>query len=477
MKDMILILDYSGEFALDTAKRLRAEQIYGRICCGATTSEQIRQMDPRGIVMAGASAGGAGVFDAGILDLGIPVLALGNAAHMLLTALGGACADVGLSGKKAAVTYEQSALFEGVENGERFIGEARVLMLPPDVRMSASAGACTIAFEKPEKKLYGVQFELERNDPDGSAILKNFAQTICGCTPWWGSGAALREAERLLSEADSQGGRAVCAISGGVDSTVAAVLTHRTFGERMTAVFVDTGLMRSGEVEQISLRFEALGIPLRIVDRAQAVLKALEGKAEMEEKQAVVSAFVREELLRQCEAEQAETLVFGSNYSDALCGGTEDWQSGDVRVISPLETLLKGEVRALAGELGLSEDITGRKPFPMLGLGARIIGEVSQERLHALREAEAVFQEEIAAAGLARKLYKAFPVLTRGLSPLEGEMVVLRAVTESGAWLIPARLPHDLLERTTQRILKAAPQVTRVLYDETPTPVERETFA
>ena len=169
--------------------------------------------------------------------------------------------------------------------------------------------------------------------------------------------------------------------------------------------------------------------------------------------------------------------MLGSHYSDALAGGREDWQSGGVRVVCPLESLLKGEVRALAGELGLGESVAQRKPFPMLGLGARIIGEVTQERLHALRRAEAVFQEELGAAGLARKLYKGFPVLTQGLSPMEGEMIVLRAVTESGAWLMPARLPPDLLERTAQRILEGAPQVTRVLYDETPTPAGRETFA
>ena len=287
----------------------------------------------------------------------------------------------------------------------------------------------------------------------------------------------MREAEHPLAAAAEGGSRAVCAVSGGVDSTVAAVLAQRAFGARMTAVFVDTGLMRAAEIGDMEARFDALGVPLRIENRADAILRALAGKKSMEEKRAVVSAFICEQLLRVCGEEGAQTLVFGGNYSDTLQGGSEDWQCDSVAVVSPLQTLLKGEVRDLGAELGLDELLVSRKPFPMLGLGARIIGEVTRERLSALHEAEAIFQEELAAAGLLRKLYKGFPVLAQGLSPMDGEMIVLRAVTESGAWLMPARLPPDLLERTSQRILRAAPQVTRVLYDETPTPVGRETFA
>ena len=476
--DMILILSYSNEYALEMAKRLRAEQIYSRIVSGMTTAAQIRALSPQGIIMTGEAKSSSGVFDAGILELGIPVLALGHAAHMLLAAQGGASADVALSERKTDIRYGESALFRGLSSGERYIKEALMLMLPPDVQMSASAGGCTLAFERADRKQYGVQFELERNDPEGAAILKNFALEICGCAPWWTLDAALEEARRTLQEAAEQGGRAVCAVSGGVDSSVAAVLTHEAFGERMTAVFVDTGLMREGESDAVVQAFEQMNVPLLRVDRSGVVLEALAHRQGMDEKRSVVAACLREEMLRQFAAMPGtHTLVLGDNYSDAIQSRTASWEGDGMSVVCPLSTLLKDEIRAIARRLGLDESIARRKPFPALGLGARIIGEVTQERLHALRVADSIFREEIVAAGQERRLHKFFPVLTGGIQPMDGEAIILRAVTISGGQLLPARLPHDLLERTTARILESAPQVTRVLYDETPSEIGREKFA
>lgn len=480
MRDMILILNYSNEFAVEAARRLRKEQVYSRIVSGMTTASQIRELNPRGIVMTGERECGAGVFDAGILELGIPVLALGHAAHMLLAAQGGASADVALRDRKAAIAYEKSELFEGFTTSERYIKEALMLMLPPDVQMSASAGGCTIAFEKAAKKQYGVQFELERNDPEGSAILKNFAVDICGCETWWTTEAAMNEAEATLTSAAAKGGKAVCAVSGGVDSTVAAMLAHRAYGDRMTAVFVDTGLMREGEADDVASMYEALGIPFLRVNRSGVVLEALVGKRGMDEKRDVVGRCLEEEMISQAASmPEADTLVLGDNYSDLIHSGgrVSHGEVGQLTPVAPLEALFKEEVRAIAKLLGLDEGLVQRKPFPSLGLGARIIGEVTGERLHALRTAEAIFAEEIRLADQERKLYKYFPVLAGGSMPIEGEMVILRAVTQSGGQLIPARLPYDLTERTARRILESAPQIVRVFYDQTPTAVGKESFS
>lgn len=481
MNDMILILNYSANFAVETAKRLRAEQIYSRIVSGATSSEQIRALDPRGIILSGESGTASGVLDAGVLELGVPVLALGHAAHMLLAAQGGACAGTAMSEKKATVEYGQSALFSGLSDGERYLKETLTLMLPPDVTETASAAGCTIAFENAARKLYGVQFELERNDPDGTAILKNFARDICGCKPWWSVEAMLKETLRPLEESASGGGFALCAVSGGVDSMTAAALTRRAFGERMFAVFVDTGLMRQDEGAQVQLACEQMGIPLLRADRSGDVLEALRGKRDAKEKREVITACLREEMIRQAAGvRDAHALVLGTNYSDQLHHGASHaatWQASGMAVLEPLDGLFKDEVRLLAAELALPEEITERKPFPLLALAGRIPGEVTGERLHALRIAEEIFSEELAEAGLERRLYKFFPVLAGGDISMGHEMMVLRAVTRSGGMLMPARLPYDVVERTVGRILREAPLISRVFYDETPTAVSNEAFS
>lgn len=476
MNDMILILNYSDEFAIEAAGRLRGEQVFCRIISGMTTAAQIAQAAPRGIVLCGEPKSAAGVFDAEILKLGIPVLALGHAAHMLIAAMGGACAGTAILEKKAAVQYADCRLFSGVEGGERYIQEAVTLMLPADVQVTAGANGCTIAFADERRALYGIQFELERNDPDGSIILRNFARDICGCTPWFTMDAALAEARRMLADASIEGGFAVCGVSGGVDSTVAAVLAHQAFGERMTAIYVETGLMREGESAVVQETFAKLGIPLRVADRTDDVLESLRGKQTMSEKRAVVVACLHEEMIRQTEAISGhKTLVMGTNYSDFLDGANNTaWKDCGMAVLEPLAPLFRDEVRAIAESLGLDNAIVQRKPFPLMGLGARIIGDVTPQKLAALRKADAIFSEEIREAGLNKKLYKYFPIMA---DAQKGTCtIILRAVTVSGAMLVPARLPYDLAERTVGRILAATPTVRRVFYDQTPTPVGKETF-
>ncbi len=478
MNDLILILNYSDEFAMEAAKRLRAEHIFCQIVSGMTTAGQVRMIAPRGVLLTGEPGGGTGVFDAEILQLGVPVLALGHASHMLLAALGGASAAAALCDRKAMIAYGDSPLFNGVADGERYIPEALTMMLPPDVQMIASASGCTVAFEHTQKKQYGVQFELERNDPDGTAILTNFARDICGCNAWWTVDAAIHEARLILDEEAARGGRAICAVSGGVDSAVAAMIAHQAFGERMTAVFVDTGLMREGEAARVKQLYEEQGIRLLSVDRSGMVLGALAGRRSTQEKTDVVMRCMREEIERQAAAmPDAQTLILGDNYSDLLRGGAdEEWSGSGMKPLRPLRMFFKEEICDAAAALGLGREVVEKKPFPALGLGARIMGEVTPERLHAMRVADEIFSSEIQAAGLERRLHKYFPVMVAEHGAMGGEVMILRAVTLSGGQFMPARLPYDLVERTVAGILEKAPSVLRVFYDQTPTQVGKELF-
>ena len=479
MHDMILILNYSDEFSIEIARRLRAEQVFARIVPGDTKADEIGVIAPRGVILSGGPAEACASFDEKIASLGIPVLAMGYASHSLLSAMGGACANAAIAGKKAMIEYGESALFAGVASGERYFEEALTLMLPPNVRETAEAGGCTIAFEDEEKLRFGVQFELERNDPDGSAILMNFVRDVCGSTPWWSEERALEQACDVLDQAARNTSYALCGVSGGVDSTVAAILTHRAFGGRMKAIFIDTGLLREGEVEEACETFYALGVPFECVDRSQEILAALRGCYDRAGKREIVTGVMHDEMVSRGRAmEGIVTMVLGTNYSDFLHSGSNKrkWIDSGMHIAEPLLELFKEEVRGIALRVGLDERTAGRKPFPALGLGARILGEVTAERVEALRTAEAIFRDEIREAGLERKLYKYFPVLA-GSETAGSEMMILRAVTLSGTTLMPARLPYDLVERTVQRIQEKYPAVSRVFYDQTPTQIGKESFS
>lgn len=478
MNDMILILSDSQEYSQEIAQRLRAEQICAQIMPASASAKEVAMRDARGVLLCGAMETNGGVLDAGITRLGIPVLAIGQAAYALLAALGGAQADVAIEEKRAQITYGKSALFTGVSDGERYFAQARTLMLPPDVEETACAAGCTIAFEDKAHRQYGVQFDMERNDLDGAAVLTNFVLDICGCSRIWTLDMALEQAEGVLRQAAARGGHAICAVSGGVDSMLCALLAHRIFGGQMTAIFVDTGLMREGEVEDICLSMRELGIPTLCVDRSAEILHDLMGQCSMEEKRDVVVKCLYEEMLAQSAAIEGEKiLVLGTNYVDFLESGSSapQWRESGMTIAEPLMALFKDEVRAIGKMLGMSEALVNRKPFPALGLGARIVGEVTPQRLQALRTAERIFREEIQESGMERKLYKHFPVLIGG-EPFGMEMMVLRAVTLSGGQLTPARLPYDLVERTVAKLQSELPGIARVLYDQTPTGIGQETF-
>ena len=467
MNDTVLIFSYSERTSLELAKRLRGEHVFSVILPGTTTARQAAEYEPRGIILSGEDSG-SGVMDASILEMGVPVLALGHAAHMMLTALGGACAGTGISRRKVDVHFEQSVLFARAEDGERFIREAQTLMLPASVRMSASGAGCTLGFEDPERRLYGIQFEMERNDPTTTGILEAFLFDVCGCDPWYSVDTAMEEAKRQLEEAASAGGRAICAVSGGLVSTVAAIMGKQAFGDRMTAVFVETGLMRENEGETVRETYEALGIPLVTLDIRDRMLKAFSGVRGRQQKRNAVQKCLLEAL--EAEAGDASTrLIIGTDYTDRLFGRMTPKEFMQGEPLEPLSICFRREVRAMAERLGVPAAIRERKAFPPLGLGALVMGEIREEKLSMLRSIDAIFREELEGAGLMPKLYDFYPLLSEEGAFGGGRQVLLCAHTRAGGVLVPARLPYDLVERTVSRIMEDYPSVTRVMLDETKT--------
>lgn len=466
MDDTILVLSFSERTASDVAQRIRGERVFSLILPGSTTSEQIAALSPKGILLSGEETGG-GVLDAGILSLGVPVLAVGHAAHMMLTALGGACAGTGILHRRTEVHYEKSRLFAGAEDGERYIRETQTLMLPASLRMTASGGGCTIAYEDEERSLFGIQFEPERNDPTWSAILSNFLFGICGCEPWYTIEAATARSMEVLERRAAEGKRAILAASGGLDSTVAAEMAKRAFGERVRAVFVDTGLLRAGEAETVKDAYTALGMELTVLDRRECVMEALAGLRTAGEKKRAFRACLTRALIESEDSEDA-CLIFGTDYNDRLYNRAGSSDAEDPRIEEPLAASFRGEIIRMADLLGIPESIRDRKPFPPLGYGLLAIGCIRPEKIAILRDIDSVFREELRSAGLMPRLADYYPMLSEQGAFSGGWQVLLSAHTRSGGMMMPARLPYDVVERTVSRILENHPSVTRIMLDETP---------
>ncbi len=477
MRDLILIVNIDHDFSRIIAHKLRNEHIYCKVVPSQTDLASVQQENPSGIILAGgvtARRGAAQTLDARILEMGLPVLALGSAARTVCEVLGGHRRDEEIAQRAARVSYSDIVLFDGVEPGERWLEHVHDLALPDGVTPIAEAEGFTLGFAPQDKPVYGLQFQIEQNDPDGLAVLSNFALKVAGCTPWWFTEAF---AERAKAEIHKAAGNseALCAVSGGLDSTVCALLAHAALGDRLHCVFVDTGLFRQGEAEATCAELGALGLPIHCVQKRAETLGALSGLTDMEAKRNAVHEVVMHAL-----AEAAETqggcklLLSGTTYTDIIVGGrqaqNEGASLGGMRIVEPLRELFRDEVRALGALLELPEDLRYRQPFPLAGLAARIFGEVTAERVDTLMAADAIFKREIVAAGLDRKLWKYYAALssTPG-APAEEWVVLLRAVTETAAGMMPARLPYDLQDRTVDAIAQTVPGISRIVYDITRT--------
>ncbi len=495
----VLVLDLGGQYSQLIARRVRDARVYSELVGHRLTADEIARRNPAALVLSGGPASvyadGAPNVDPAIFELGVPTLGICYGMQLMARDLGGAVERTGVSEfGKTELEARDSDLFHDLPPDQTVWMSHRdsVTAPPAGARVTASSPTTPIAaFEDRERGLYGVQFHPEVvHTPHGQEILKNFLYEIAGAPPTWTPAAVIEEqVERIRHAVGSE--RVLCALSGGVDSAVAALLVHKAVGDQLTCVFVDHGLLRENEAEQVVETFSGhFRVPLVHVQAQERFLSRLAGVSDPEEKRKIVG----EEFIRVFEEEAGKLghvrfLVQGTLYSDVIeSGGAEDGVAAKIKshhnvgglpadmrmeLVEPLRLLFKDEVRRVGEELGLPERMVWRQPFPGPGLAIRIIGEVTEERLSILRRADAILLEEVRRADLYRDLWQSFAVLpairsvgVQGDERTYAYPIVVRAVTSEDAMTADwARLPYELLEAVSSRIINEIPGVNRVVYD------------
>jgi len=496
----VLVLDFGGQYSQLIARRIRECGVYAELLPHDLDLEAIRSRRPAALVLSG---GPASVYSKGaprmrreLLELGIPVLGICYGMQAMVLELGGRVegAEAGEFGRTAlSLAEDGGTLLAGLPAEQQcWMSHRDSVFSAPDgfTALAASPGSPVAALEHTERGLYGIQFHPEVvHTPYGQQILEHFLREIAGCVERWSPASVIDEQVERIREQVGHAG-VICGLSGGVDSATAAALVHRAVGDQLTCVLVDHGLMRQNEAEQVVEAMRELGVSLILVDAEERFLARLAGVVEPERKRMIIG----EEFIRVFEGEAEKLadirfLVQGTLYSDVIESGGDGRSAETIKshhnvgglpeelgfgLVEPLRMLFKDEVRAVAAELGLSDRVVWRQPFPGPGLGIRIVGgEVNKERLDILRAADAILQEEVKAAGLYRELWQSFCVLpvvrsvgVQGDGRTYAYPIVIRAVTSKDAMTADwARLPYDLLERVSSRIINEVPGVNRVALD------------
>lgn len=508
----VLVVDFGAQYAQLIARRVREAHVYSEIVPHTATAAELQARDPAAIILSGGPASvyadGAPALDPAILDSGIPVFGICYGFQAMAQALGGRVDRTGTReyGATTLSVTAPSALFTDLpaEQSVWMSHGDSVTSAPTGFTVTASsAGAPVAAFEDPQRRLAGVQFHPEVVHSEyGQEVLRRFLYDIAGCEPTWTTAGVIDDQVAAI-RAQVGDGLAVCGLSGGVDSAVAAALVQRAIGEQLTCVFVDHGLLREGEAEQVERDFvAATGVRLVVVDARDRFLTALADVEDPEAKRKIIGREfigVFEDAARSIVAEagahgrSVDYLVQGTLYPDVVesgggagaatikshhnVGGLPE----DLRfaLVEPLRTLFKDEVRAVGLELGLPPEIVWRHPFPGPGLAIRIVGAVDAERLRILRAADAIARAELTAAGLDRDVWQ-FPVVlladvrsvgVQGDGRTYGHPIVLRPVSSEDAMTADwSRLPHELIARISTRITNEVPEVNRVVLDVTSKP-------
>jgi GMP synthase (glutamine-hydrolysing) len=503
--EQVVVLDYGGQYSQLIARRVRECGVFSTLLPYHVGPEEVARLAPRGLILSGGPAsvyaGDAPRLAPELLELGVPVLGICYGMQLLARELGGRVegAEVGEFGRSQLSVQSQGRLLARTPGEQTCWMSHRdaVFEAPPGFdALAASSASPVAAFESAERGIYGIQFHPEVvHTPYGQQVLRNFLLDVCGCAGSWSARSVIDEQiERIRSQIGPDG-RAICGLSGGVDSSVAALLVHEAIGDRLTCVFVDHGLMRKHEGEQVVAAFrDHFHVPLVAIDASERFLGRLRGVTDPETKRRLIGTeFIRVFEEQAAKLEGVQFLVQGTLYSDVIesGGGTgtatikshhnvgglpEDLE---FQLVEPLRSLFKDEVRAVGAELGLPERLVWRQPFPGPGLAIRIVGgEATRERLEILREADSILQEEIRKAGLYRELWQSFCVLpdirtvgVQGDVRTYGNVIVLRAVTSDDAMTADwARLPYDLLEQIASRMINEIRPVGRVVLDITSKP-------